>query len=138
MIDSAPMPLDPAYFETRFRCDGPLPVWPTRFAIISAHATTGERWDATREVTADAALHAALLARGAWMTRVTGYSPTTEHAEPSWAAAIPFDAACDLGATFHQDAIYWVDGDTLGVSRCTGDRTIVPVGAFRARIDATD
>jgi hypothetical protein len=132
------MSLHPAYFETRFRCDGPLPIWPTRFAIISAHATTGERWDAAREVTADAALHAALLARGAWMTRVTGYSPTTEHAEPSWAAAIPFDAACDLGATFHQDAIYWVDGDTLGVSRCTGDRTIVPVGAFRARIDATD
>jgi hypothetical protein len=83
------MPLDPAYFETRFRCDGPLPVWPTRFAIISAHATTGERWD----------------------------------------------AACDLGATFHQDAIYWVDGDALGVSRCTGARTVVPVGGFRERVD---
>ena len=132
------MSVHPVYFETRFRCEAPPSAWPAHFAIVSAYATTGERWDAAREATADAALHAALLTRGAWVSRVTGYSPTTGHAEPSWAAAIPFDAACDLGATFHQDAIYWVDGDALGVSRCTGDRTVVPVGAFRARVDATD
>lgn len=129
------MSLHPAYFETRFRCPGAPPAWPARFAIISACATTGERWEAAREAAADEALHVALMARGAWVARVTGYSPQTGHAEPSWAAAIPFDAACTLGAAFAQDAIYWVEGDALGVSRCVGDRTLVPVGGFRERVD---
>lgn len=132
------MPLHPAYFETRFRCDGPIPTWPARFAIISAGATTGERWDPARETAADARLLATIRAHGVWHARVTGYSPTTGHAEPSWAVALPLATACALGATFAQDAIYWVDGDALVVGRCTGDPTWEPVGAFRARVDRND
>ncbi|MBM3885374.1 MAG: DUF3293 domain-containing protein [Gemmatimonadetes bacterium] len=130
------MPLHPAYFETRFRCESPAPDWPARFAIISASATTGERWDPAREAAADARLLATIRAHEVWYARVTGYSPTTAHAEPSWAVALARATACELGATFAQDAIYWVDGDALVVGRCTGDPAWEPVGAFRARVDA--
>lgn len=129
------MPFHPAYFATRFRCPSAHPAWPDRFAIISACATTGEHWDAAREAAADAALHAALVARGLWVARITGYSPETGHAEPSWAAAMPLADAVALGADFAQDAIYWVDGDVLSVHRCRGDGATAPVGLFRERLD---
>ncbi|MFM8780825.1 MAG: DUF3293 domain-containing protein [Gemmatimonadota bacterium] len=106
-----------------------------RFAIISAYATTGERWNPAREEAADAQLLAAICAYGVWHTRVTGYSPTTGHTEPGWAVELPFETACLLGKTFAQDAIYWVDEDTLSVSSCVGNLASALAGGFRARID---
>lgn len=65
------------------------------------------------------------------MRRLTGYSPTTVHAEPGWAVEMPWDEACDLGLRFKQDAIYSVRGDELTVTFCDHRRGLVPVGAFR-------
>ena len=61
------------------------------------------------------------------MRRVTGRSPTGDHAEPSWAAELPFDEACDLGLKFKQTAIYHVCDDQLSVSYCDQRRKFVPV-----------
>ncbi|MDZ7778503.1 MAG: DUF3293 domain-containing protein [Gemmatimonadota bacterium] len=129
----------PAYFETRFRMPAPgHHEWPAEFVILSAHATTGESWPADVSERADRRLENELRVRmgeeGLW--RVTGYSPTTGHAEPSWAAQLPFDEACDLGLRFRQDALYLVRGDTLYVSHCDERRAPVRVGSFRARLDA--
>jgi len=65
---------------------------------------------------------------------VTGYSPTTMHAEPGWAVQLPFDVACDLGRMFLQDAIYVIDVDQLFVSYCDDRREKVFVGEFLRRL----
>jgi hypothetical protein len=126
--------MNPAYFETRFRLHGPEPDWPAEFAILSAWATTGETWPRARSEAADAALETELHARTGTVIRVTGCSPTTGHSEPSWAAPLPFDEACDVGLRYLQDAIYWVERGTLYVSPADTTRERVEVGSFGSRV----
>lgn len=127
--------MHPAYFETHFRTPD-LGEWPPEFVIVSAYATTGESWPLERNIAADQELEKYLRGKSLWIRRITGYSPTTNHAEPSWATDLPFEAACDLGLSFHQDAIYHVLGDVLSVSYCDQRRGLVRVGNFRERVVA--
>lgn len=129
-----PLSLHPAYFETHFAVDGPLTDWPADFAIVTAWATTGENWTDAQNRAADQALELELRQTGCWLRRITGYSPTTGHAEPGWAVALPMDQACDVGLKFRQDAIYIVRSDDLLVTHCDDRRKLVPVGPFRERI----
>jgi len=126
------------YFETCFRLvPGVTDVdWPAKFAIVSAYATTGERWPEARNIDADRELETELRSRSVWMQRVVGFSPTSGHAEPSWAAELSFESACDLGLRVHQDAIYFIDGDELSVSFCDARRKPIRVGLFRERLRA--
>jgi len=128
--------MHPAYFETHFHTADAGEDWPHEFVIISAYATTGEHWPHGRNAAADQQLAECLRQHSSWLKRVTGYSPTTGHAEPSWAAALPFDEACDLGLIFHQDAIYYIAEDVLSVSHCDARRKLIPVGSFRSRLSA--
>ena len=45
--------MHPAYFETHFRTPDFGVEWPQAFAIVSAYATTGERWPLKRNLAAD-------------------------------------------------------------------------------------
>jgi len=69
--------------------------------------------------------------------RVIGHSPTSGHAEPSWAVELPLDESCDLGLRFHQDAVYYVSDDQLRLTDCA-DRRLLQVGSFSGRVDADD
>ena len=112
--------------------------WPRRFVILTAYATTGTSWSEAENEDADRRLEAALRARvgeDGKVRRITGFSPTTGHAEPGWAARLPFEEACDLGARFRQDALYVVRDDGLFVSYCDERRALVPVGSFRERLE---
>ena len=124
----------PAYFVTEFDVRDSAADWPREFVIISAFATTGETWTDEQNQACDQELEKALQERNVWMRRVTGRSPTGDHAEPSWAAELPFDEACDLGLKFKQTAIYHVCDDQLSVSYCDQQRKFVPVSGFRERI----
>ncbi|MBJ02808.1 MAG: hypothetical protein CMK00_08065 [Planctomycetes bacterium] len=128
----------PAYFTVRFRCPGPPPTWPDEFAIISAQATTGESWTAAENRAADQALAARLNNLAVWHARITGYSPTTDHAEPSWACELGLESACDLGAAFSQDAVYLVRADALQVVSCGPHRAPAPVAPFSSRLDTNN
>lgn len=129
-------PLHPAYFHTRFRQEeGGQTDWPEQFAIISAHATTGERWSAEQNEAAHEALYHELEHRNVWIECLTGYSPDTGHAEPSYAAVLPLEGARALGRQFRQDAIFYVHGDKLSVTGCAPDSPLALVGGFRARFD---
>ena len=135
--------MHPAYFDVRFRTPRPVPEWPDVFVILTGWATTGERWTPAENDRADRRLERALKAvptadpdSEPWLQRITGYAPDTGHAEPGWAAAVPFDEACDLGRDFRQDALYVVRSDTLYVSYCDARRALIPVGSFRSRLDA--
>lgn len=129
--------MHPAYFETRFHTPSPVPSWPDAFAIVTAHATTGESWPAGENERADVRLEEELrgdLGLG-WCQRITGYSPTTGHAEPGWAVVLSFHGACDLGERFRQDAVYLVVAGDLFVSYCDERRARVRVGSFSERLD---
>ena len=123
------------YFETHFRVDGPQTLWPEKFVIISACATTGESWTEQETAVANRNLANVLHARSAWLTRILGFSPTTGHAEPSWAVDLPVDEACDIGLRFRQDAIYRVEHDDLFVLLCRAPSVRGRVGSFRQRIE---
>ena len=133
---SAPLPdgLHPAYADTHFQRHERWTDWPAAFAIITGYATTGSCWPAERNAAADRALAAELRQGSPWVRRLIGYSPLTGHAEPGWAVALGYAAACALGQRYRQDALYWVRGDTLWVSRCAAPRRRVLIGAFRPRV----
>jgi hypothetical protein len=125
----------PDYFDTRFKLDLPLSELPESFAIITAHATTGETWTAAENQAAHETLAAELAAGGHLLGTLTGFSPVTQHAEPGFAAAIPFEEACKIGARFKQDAIYFVSSGTLFVSHCDHRRSLKPITQFSKRVD---
>lgn len=127
--------MPPFYFETHFK--GQDNGWevPEEFSILTAFATTGKQWTDAQNKAADLALEHELRSDNKCLSRLTGFSPETLHAEPGWAAAIGWDVACDLGLKYKQDAIYHVKGDELFVSYCDGRRALVPVGMFRERLD---
>jgi hypothetical protein len=126
--------MHPAYFETRFDSHGFGGTWPAQFAIVTAWETTGTSKSPAANESANRAFQIELEHRGLWHQMVTGYSPTTRHAEPGWAIELPFDDACDLGQKFLQDAIYFIDEDQFFVSHCDDRRQMVFVGNFRQRL----
>ncbi len=129
-----PAGMYPAYAETHFCCPDALTGCPDEIAIITAHATTGEKWTDAQNAAADVELENLLRGKGEWVHRLTGYSPTTLHAEPGWTAALSFEAACDIGSRFKQDAIYFVRGGTLFVSHCDRRRKLIEIGPFLPRL----
>jgi hypothetical protein len=131
--DDMQPPFPPVYFSVRFRVPQSV-TWPARFVIVTAWATTGERWTDAENHAADERLRARLRELGTAPIRVTGYAPETGHAEPGWAIALDPDAALRLGREFRQHAIYLVDGDALHVVRCE-DARAAPVGRFRDRLE---
>ena len=128
--------MTPIYFDTRFKLGMPLTELPDSFAIITAHATTGEVWTSEDNTAANETLRAELEKGGQLLGTITGYSPETNHAEPGFAAAIPFEEACKIGARFKQDAIYYVSSGTLFVSHCDHRRNLQPITQFSKRVDS--
>jgi hypothetical protein len=128
-------PMDPVYFQTRFRTSQPVTDWPSEFVILSAFATTGESWTPQQNERADHRLASELRMRGGWLVRIFGYSPTSGHTEASWAVDLPIEEGCKIGQRFVQDAIYHVKNDELSVTRCNELRALMHVGSFRDRLD---
>ena len=126
----------PAAKREGFRRIGlPLAELPESFAIITAHATTGEVWTAEDNNAANETLRAELERGGQLIGTITGYSPITQHAEPGYAAALEFEEACKIGVRFKQDAIYYVSSGTLFVSHCDHRRSLKPITQFSKRAD---
>ena len=127
-------PINPLYLSTFLDLGPDWSEQPKEFAIISAYATTGEKWSAERNQQADERLQKQLVEKGAWLRSVTGYAPDTGHNEPCWATAISFDEACDIGEEFLQDAIYYVEGVHLYVSHCDPRRIKTSISEFSVKI----
>jgi hypothetical protein len=128
--------MTPIYFDTRFKLGLPLAELPDSFAIITAHATTGEVWTPEDNNAANETLRAELEIGGRLLGTITGYSPLTQHAESGYAAALEFEEACKIGARFKQDAIYFVSSGTLFVSHCDHRRNLKPITQFSVRVDS--
>jgi len=127
--------MHPAYFETHFLAEMSPTDWPAEFAIITAFATTGANWTPSQNEAADKMLESELRAAGKWLQRLTGFSPTTGHAEPGWAVDLSLAAALELGCRYKQDAIFFVINDALHVTLCgRAQEVLVPIGSFRQRV----
>lgn len=128
------LPHVPAFYkETNFEAVT-WPDMPNQFAIITAYATTGETWTDKQNTIADRKLKNTLRTKSDWLPRITGFSPSSGHKEPGWAAELDFDVACNIGLHFKQDAIYFVKNDKLFLSYCDARRALVPVGKFSERL----
>lgn len=127
--------LHPAYFKLRFRGPWPDRRHPDEIAIITPYATTGETWSEERNQAADLKIENELRETGLWMRRLIGYDPATSHEEPGWAVEMGFEAACDLGGRFKQDAIFWVSGNRVWVAKCGPDGERAEIGTFSDRFD---
>jgi hypothetical protein len=123
-----------AYRETHFRITEHADEWPQEFAIITGYATTGETWSDAENEAADRALYVELSKHSPSVRRITGYSPSTGHAEPGWVVALPFDTACEIGLRYRQDAIYFVSQDVLSISYCDARRGLMEIGPFSPRV----
>jgi hypothetical protein len=138
--------MHPFYFETRFRItkspsiDSFLSTSSQKpLAIISAYATTGETWPEEKNLAEDQMLSQSLTELGLQVARIEGYSPTTGHCEPGWIGSMSLAAALELGRSFKQDAIYWIEKGELYVISCDADladsNSLLFVDFFHARID---
>ncbi len=130
--------MNPAYLETHFEQVQRWNDCPHRFAIITAYATTGQKWSDEMNSNADCKLESELRSKSTWVQRLAGYSPSTHHAEPGWAVDVDFHQACEIGLRYRQNAIYYVEQDRLGVSFCDGRRGIVKIGRFRDRVHVSE
>jgi hypothetical protein len=65
---------------------------------------------------------------------LTGYATTGEAWSPERNAAADQAMQRDLGERFLQDALYYVQGDTLAVSYCDERRALIEIGSFRNRV----
>ena len=124
-----------AYFEVRFRTEVAPEAWPETFAVITAYETTGETWSDERNSDADRELREHLGSLSSFVHRLTGYSPTTGHAEPGWAVAVDLETALAVGNSFRQDAIYFIFRGELFVTHCDDRSGLVPVDSFLKRLD---
>lgn len=126
--------MERSYSETRFIASEDI-VWPPEFVILSAYATTGEHWTARENERADSALWRFLKEKGGWLARVICASQSASLKEPCWAFQMTFEAACELGMTYRQEALYYVKGDELFVSYCDERKALRRIGRFRERVD---
>lgn len=126
--------MNPIYLNTHFESEEKINDWPGQFAIITGYATTGEDWSEQQNKLADSTLEEKLKEHCSWVKRITGYSPQSGHSEPGWAVSSSWSQACNLGAEFKQDAIYYVSNDILTVSYCDERRKEVYVGKFLERL----
>lgn len=111
------------------------------WAILTAFATTGEQWTDEENEQADRSLYADLQTRGiTQIYRITGYNPSSGHAEPGWAFPMDLTMAMQLGEMFKQDALYLVVDASLFLHGCTAGEARLPVslGFFRDRLDVSE
>ncbi|MDA7514415.1 DUF3293 domain-containing protein [bacterium] len=121
------------YFETCFKLEGEPSSLPLNYGIITAYATTGEKWTAAENLKADAQLKEALSAQKLKLWRITGYSPKTGHAEAGWAVELPLTEAIEIGKHYLQHAIYYVRAGQLTVHLCDNE-AMAEVGPMKARL----
>jgi hypothetical protein len=125
--------MNAAYQNTRFRIRDAKQILEDRFAIVTAYNPHGRIAALKFNEEADARLSSRLRDMKCRCWRITGRSADFSHAEPGFAAELPLSTALVLGREFKQEAIFWVEKDSLSVITC-GDDDRIALGSFRKRI----
>src|SRR5207249_7095173 len=103
---------------------------PLRFAIVTANNPDGNTQSRAANEAADAALLHAIVRAGLIHFRVTGGSADFSHAEPGFGIALDDPSrAVSLGREFRQEAIFWIEGDTVYLHSCAREKASL-IGAW--------
>ncbi|QLE84267.1 MULTISPECIES: DUF3293 domain-containing protein [Shewanella] len=127
-------PLWQCYQQTQFLFTQSLS--PTlSFAIITAHNPQGEILSASQNRLLDRKLQGEIEKMGLPYRAMVGTSSDRRHMEKSWAVAIDKPAAIALGLAFKQNAIYFVENDTLRLVPCLLKHDETAIGRFSSRVN---
>jgi hypothetical protein len=128
-----------AYFSTRFWVEEPARSLMEFGVILSGYATTGQVWADQKNRQSDLALESLLRTNLQYsLVRLIGYSPSLDHAEPSWLIDLNCEEGCRIGVQFQQDALYSVEAGEIFVVDCQDPTKRAYVGRFLDRLDWLD
>jgi hypothetical protein len=126
-----PYPYEEDYKSTVFEYQDFPADWPKSFAILTAYATTGEKWTPEQNIAADLELEAELRKGSYRIHRISGYSKDLKTHEEGWSVVMDLKPAWDLAVKYKQVALFYYQNDelllvyALGYSRC--DEAVVRV-----------
>ena len=108
------------YLQTIFIAEeSPIGGWPESFAIITA-CNPFSKSEREKDDKSSFDLSEHLSTRGLNNQKVTGASRDLMHQEPSFAVwGISLEEALEVGRTFHQNAIFWIERGQIDVVSCT-------------------
>ena len=121
------------YFETLFLDCDKDDEFPKTFAILTAFNPMDQSLGNDLNKKRNLELFQILGDRGKTFARVTGSSPDHSHQEPSFLVHCSRQDALELGTTFRQRAIFWVNDDQLEIIECSTGISH-SAGSFRNRI----
>lgn len=121
------------YHNAHFLVTKPASGWPNAFAIITAYNPKG-----TKKATAEENLIAHEKLRRELTEHESfdaiGCSPDLKHQEPGYAVVLAsIEEAIHCGQCHHQDAIFWIEQDSL-ILICCNCPTRLPIGSWEERI----
>ncbi|WP_394201194.1 DUF3293 domain-containing protein [Shewanella waksmanii] len=127
-------PLWQCYQQTQFLFTQPLSAQ-LSFAIITAHNPQGKILSSCQNRLLDRKLQREIEKLDYPYRATVGTSVDRSHMEKSWAIAIDKPAAVALGLAFKQNAIYFVENDTLQLVPCLLTHTETNIGRFSSRVN---
>ncbi|MCL1140072.1 DUF3293 domain-containing protein [Shewanella pneumatophori] len=105
------------------------------FAIITAYNPKGEVLSAPQNGLLDRKLQHEINRLGLPYRSMIGASQDRSHMEKSWAIATDKASAIKLGCLFNQNAIFYVEADTLQLVPCLMPKEETLLGAFSPRVN---
>lgn len=128
--------MNPEYLHVRFRAEIPESVITTSFGVITACNPDGKnQTDADNQIATES-LRRALQEQGLVHFPVIGGSPDFTHQEAGYGVMLgSADDAVAWGRKFQQEAIFWVEEDTVFLISCS-DPQLLPVGKWSDLCDA--
>ena len=127
--------IHPACFSTVFDIEPPSGGLPKHWAVATAFARTGTVRPFAEDEAAGTRLAAELDNLGLRRWRVTGRSPSGDHAEPGWGVDAPVALARDIGQQFEQVAIFWILDGVLWVGECGVGVSGVRIGPLAPKLN---
>ena len=105
------------------------------FAIITAYNPKGELLSPCQNGLLDRKLQHEINRLGLPYRAMIGASQDRSHMEKSWAVSTDKASAVRLGCLFNQNAIFYIEADTLQLVPCLMSREETSLGAFSPRVD---
>ena len=130
----------PEYLSTRFILSkskiASLKEWPKSFWIITA-CNPYSSGDRSKDEYNNRALKSDLKALSSWLEFITCTSDDGGHdPEPSFAVShLTYQKIKELAEKYHQNAVFFIEEDTLSVLSCT-EKTSQVIGNFSDKVKA--
>jgi hypothetical protein len=116
--------LNPNYLQTVFQAASFPPHWPPCFAVVTANNPNGILHSKEANQKFDSEFQNNLKLKNVWYWRVSGASPDFSHVEHGFAIEVSLEEALEFGNRLKQEAIFWIEGDSLFIISCNFSQKI--------------